>query len=89
MKLENHRLPSGRNLLFWSIGVSFLVGLTFLVSACKPAGPEEGLFPAPNAPEPVYSAAWDSMLTKEIYYDKLLGMLAGAAPSNTPIATTT
>lgn len=79
MKLENHRLPSGRNLLFWSIGVSFLVGLTFLVSACKPAGPEEGLFPAPNAPEPVYSAAWDSMLTKEIYYDKLLGMLAGAA----------
>ncbi len=49
-----------------------------LLTACNQKTPPE-LFPAPAIPAPAYSETWDTALTKELYYDKMLGMLAGSA----------
>ncbi len=55
----------------------FLVG-TLLLIACENKSPLN-TFPSPDEPIVNYDENWDSTLTKEIYYDKLLGALVGSA----------
>lgn len=51
-----------------------------LLWSCRPGAPAaDKAFPAPPAPSGVASADWPAGLTKEVYYDKLLGMLVGSA----------
>jgi hypothetical protein len=49
-----------------------------LLVACKNESPIN-TFPSPDEPTVNYDENWDSSLTKEVYYDKLLGALVGSA----------
>ncbi|HMQ62629.1 MAG TPA: ADP-ribosylglycohydrolase family protein [Flavilitoribacter sp.] len=79
MKRAKNRSINEWGLFGKAVTVLLLFAVAALHTTCRPADEDDGLFPAPDAPKPVFSRAWDSTLTKEAYYDKLLGMLAGAA----------
>lgn len=53
--------------------------LTVLFSCATKDSTSEEAFPAPAAPSSAMDESWDAALTKEIYYDKVLGMLVGSA----------
>ncbi len=58
------------------VGIVILGGL----SACQPQQENQAItFPGPGAPSQAVSTDWPATLSKEAYYDKVLGMLVGSA----------
>lgn len=52
--------------------------LTLLVAACQAPGPDPS-FPAPQLTDNITEHQVPQQLTREVYYDKLLGLLVGSA----------
>ncbi|HMQ91470.1 MAG TPA: hypothetical protein PKB07_27910, partial [Flavilitoribacter sp.] len=62
MKRAKNRSINEWGLFGKAVTVLLLFAVAALHTTCRPADEDDGLFPAPDAPKPVFSRAWDSTL---------------------------